>query len=124
MSKILLVDNYKYLEHFLRADFSTRGVEIVRVMGSDDYRALISYLNPSILVMDMSPRNYYQPGAIVQEIKESYPYLPVIVTSVFEAVREEPGIELADAFVLKDLDTVLLRDKIMEYLPNNGGYPI
>ena len=76
-------------------------------------------MKPDILVLDMSLSNY-NAGVIVTDIKESHPRLHVILTSVFDTPREEPGVETADAFVLKNTDTTQLREKIFEFLPDRG----
>ncbi len=123
MPKVLLFDNHSYMQDILKEDLAFREIEVVRIKEIDDYRTWILELNPDILVLDMSLSNQ-NAGAIVSDIKGSHPGLYVILTSVFDVLAEEPGVKRADAFVLKTIDAILLKEKIFEFLPDAGHLPV
>lgn len=117
--KILFVDKHRYMADFLREDLPLREGEIFHVKSMDEYQKWISYLTPDILVLDMGLSNH-NTGTIISDIKENHPRLPIILTSIFEKVMEEPAVRMADGFVLKKANTTQLRKKILELLPRDG----
>jgi len=115
MNNILVVDDHSFFSTYLSHNLSEKEYHIDSVREPDEALRRIEESKPDIVLLDLF-LNGFEGWDLLRDIKDHDPHLPVIIISTYDSFRYDPRSALADGYVLKDVMTDTLKEKIKELL--------
>ena len=115
MIRVMIIDEQPLLTKQLFEDFSDDKYQISQMRQADGISERIRAFMPDIILLDLWLSGLER-WDILHRIKLDSPYLPVIIVSTYETFAHDPRMGEADGFVIKDIYTGKLENKIMELL--------
>ena len=103
MAKILLVDDEEYIRHFYTEELSEEGHEVSSLANGHNLLKRIDLLRPEVVVLDIKLLDY-DGLELLQEIRNQYHDLPVILCTAYDTYKEDPKSIAADYYVVKSFD--------------------
>jgi DNA-binding response OmpR family regulator len=120
MARILLVDDERNILKFYTEELSGDGHQIIAVDSGDLLLGRIAIYQPDVVVLDIKLVDW-DGLDLLQDIRNHYYNLPVILCSAYETYKEDPRSIAADYYVIKSFDLSELKTKIRmatdTYLP-------
>jgi DNA-binding response OmpR family regulator len=120
MAHILLVDDLHFMREFLQFELTQMGHEVSCV---NDLDALYIYLEdhiPDLVLLDPN-LNGFKGWDLLREIKRTGRHpIPTILYTSFEATLLDDRTFLADGYVIKNVNTQSLKEKMAEMLSTGG----
>lgn len=115
MADILIIDDAPFVGELLSEQLADEGHHI-RYVGDADYvMSFVEESRPDIILFDL-----YLQGVerwdLLNNIKAHDPSLPVLIVTAFDNFISDPRLANADGYVIKDLNTDKLKEKIHERL--------
>ena len=113
--KILVVDDENYILHILDFSLGAEGYEVITA--SDGYKLLerIEGEKPDLVVLDIKMAGYNGLD-LLQEIRNRFYNLPVILCSAYDSFKRDIKSIAADFYVVKSSDLTQLKKTISRAL--------
>jgi DNA-binding response OmpR family regulator len=111
MAKILLVDDERNILKFYTEELSGDGHQVVAVDSGDLLLGRIAIHQPDVVVLDIKLVDW-DGLDLLQDIRNHYYNLPVILCSAYETFKEDPRSIAADYYVIKSFDLSELKTRI------------
>ncbi len=111
MAKILLVDDEKHILQYYTEELSGVGHQVVAVDSGDQLLNKIALHQPDVIVLDIKLVEW-DGLDLLQDIRERYYNLPVILCTAYDTFKEDPRSIAADYYVIKSFDLTELKTKI------------
>lgn len=126
-NKILLLEPDEVIQMLYRDELAEEGYEVISVSDTGQLMQLIETLQPGLIVMEAGLYGCNGLG-LLQEIRKTYPELPVILCTSDPSFRTEPMALAADDVVLKGMTVSELKQSVKNVLGfrsliNKGGNP-
>jgi DNA-binding response OmpR family regulator len=116
MAHILLVDDQHFTQEFLQYELTQMGHDVSCVNDGDALFIFLEEHTPDLVLIDPN-LNGFKGWDLLQEIKRpGRPGMPTILFTSFEATLRDPRAVLADGYVVKNVDTQNLKEKMSEVL--------
>ncbi|HOO37223.1 MAG TPA: response regulator [Deltaproteobacteria bacterium] len=115
MSKVLIVDDEKHIRLLYSEELEEEGYEVALASDGSGILDRIKDEKPDVIVLDikMVSSNGLD---VLQEIRNAYYNLPVILCSAYGSYKVDIKSIAADAYVVKSSDLTELKNKIAQVL--------
>jgi DNA-binding response OmpR family regulator len=115
MSKVLIVDDEKHIRLLYSEELEEEGYEVALASDGSGIVDRIEVEKPDVVVLDikMVSSNGLD---VLQEIRNKYYNLPVILCSAYGSYKVDIKSIAADAYVVKSSDLTELKNKIAQVL--------
>jgi len=122
MAHILLVDDQGFMKEFLLYELNQMGHVVTCVKDVDTLFVFLENQTPDLVLLDPN-LNGFRGWDLLREIRrQERPRVPTLFFSSFEATLRDPRAVLADGYVVKNVDTQTLKEKISDML-SDGKKP-
>lgn len=111
MSKILIVDDEEHIRFLYSEELSEAGYEVIT---ADSGYMLLERINdekPDLVVLDIKMVDYNGLD-LLQDIRNKFADLPVILCTAYDTFKEDLKSIAADFYVIKSFDLTELKTKI------------
>lgn len=111
MSKILIVDDEEHIRFLYSEELSEAGYEVIT---ADSGYMLLERINdesPDLVVLDIKMVDYNGLD-LLQDIRNKFADLPVILCTAYDTFKEDLKSIAADFYVIKSFDLTELKNKI------------
>ena len=118
MPKVLIVDDEKHIRLLYAEELEEEGYEVALASDGTGILELIEKEKPDVVVLDikMVSTNGLD---VLQEIRNKFYNLPVILCSAYGSYKVDIKSIAADAYVVKSSDLTELKNKIVQVLETN-----
>ena len=103
MARILLVDDEEHIRQLYTVELSEEGHQVFTVASGYNLLKRIDSLQPEAVVLDIRLVDY-DGLELLQEIRNLYHDLPVILCTAYDTYKEDPKSIAADNYVVKSFD--------------------
>lgn len=111
MPKVFIVDDDKFIREWFSLELSELGYEVVSAESCNNLIDKIEIYQPDLIVLDIKMGGC-DGLEMLQEIREYYADLPVIICSAYDSYRYDLKTIAADYFITKSGDLAELKLKI------------
>ena len=111
MARILLVDDERNILKYYTEELSDDGHQVVAVDSGDQLLSTIGFHQPDVVVLDIKLVDW-DGLDLLQDIRNHYYNLPVILCTAYETFKEDPRSIAADYYVVKSFDLSELKTAI------------
>lgn len=111
MSKIMIVDDEEHIRFLYSEELSEAGYEVIT---ADSGYMLLERINdekPNLVVLDIKMVDYNGLD-LLQDIRNKFADLPVILCTAYDTFKEDLKSIAADFYVIKSFDLTELKNKI------------
>ena len=115
MTKILIVDDEASIRMLYREEFQDEGYEVVEAEDGHNLIGRIEEGRPDVIVLDIKMAAY-DGLDLLQEIRQKFQDLPVIISSAYGAYKGDYKTLAADYYVVKSSDLSELKQKVRKAL--------
>ena len=120
MAKILVVDDEKSIRALCAEELSEEGYEVITTGEGKEVMGLIARENPSAVVLDIRMEDC-DGLDLLQELRNAYPELPIILNTAYDSYRDDVKSVAADYYVVKSFDLSELKAKIAALIKGSGA---
>ncbi|MBW2062039.1 MAG: response regulator [Deltaproteobacteria bacterium] len=113
--KILIVDDEEHIRFLYSEELSDEGYEVVTTESGYKLLEKIEHEKPDLVVLDIKMIDYNGLD-LLQEIRNKYYSLPVILCTAYDTFKEDIKSIAADHYVIKSFDLTELKSKIVTAL--------
>ena len=111
MAKILFVDDEESIRTLCAEELEEEGYEVITTGKCKDVLELITSRGPSAVVLDIRMEDC-DGLDLLQEIRNAYQDLPIILNTAYDSYREDIKSTAADHYVVKSFDLAELKAKL------------
>lgn len=120
MPKILVVDDEEPIRLLYEEELTDEGYEVVSVASGQGLVEWIEQESPDLVILDIKLADA-DGLALLQEIRNRFYDLPVILCSAYEVFKRDLKAIAADAYVVKSSDLTPLKKAIRRALEGKNG---
>jgi len=111
MAKILIVDDEEHIRFLYSEELADDGYEVVTADSGFELLERIEKEKPDLVVLDIKMVDYNGLD-LLQDIRNKYYDLPVILCTAYDTFKEDMKSIAADFYVIKSFDLTELKNKI------------
>ena len=115
MTKIMVVDDEASIRMLYREEFEDEGYEVSEAEDGQGLVERIRDIQPDVIVLDIKMAEY-DGLDLLQEIRQSFQDLPVIISSAYGVYKGDFKTLAADYYVVKSSDMSELKQKVRKAL--------
>ncbi len=121
MAQILIVDDEEHIRLLFQVELEDEGYEVATA--EDGHRLLerIDQEKPDLIVLDIKMAGYNGLD-LLQEIRNQYYNLPVILCSAYDTFKRDIKSIAADSYVVKSSDMTRLKETILRALEGHVAH--
>ncbi len=119
MTKILVVDDEESIRALCAEELSEEGYEVMTTGEGQEVMELIASGQPSAVLLDIRMEDC-DGLDLLQEIRNAYPDLPIILNTAYDSYREDVKSVAADHYVVKSYDLSELKAKLAQVIMKEG----
>ncbi|MCB2189647.1 MAG: response regulator [Deltaproteobacteria bacterium] len=111
MAKILIVDDEEHIRFLYSEELTDEGYDVVTADSGRDLLERIEKEKPNLIILDIKMVDYNGLD-LLQDIRNKYYDLPVILCTAYDTFKEDMKSIAADFYVIKSFDLTELKNKI------------
>ncbi len=111
MAKILVVDDEEHIRLLYSEELSEAGYEVITAADGYKLAERIDKEKPDLIVLDIKMVDYNGLD-LLQEIRNKFYNMPVILCTAYDTFKEDIKSIAADFYVIKSFDLTELKTKI------------
>jgi len=111
MPKILVIDDEKHIRLMYSVELMESGYDVITADGGYKLLKTIEEKKPDVVILDIKMVNYNGLD-ILQDIRNHFYDLPVILSTAYDSFKKDMKSIAADFYVVKSLDLTELKKKI------------
>ena len=111
MVKILIVDDEEHIRFLYSEELTEAGYEVITADGGFKLIERIEEEKPDLVVLDIKMVDYNGLD-LLQDIRNKYYDLPVVLCTAYDTFKEDMKSIAADYYVIKSFDLTELKTKI------------
>ncbi|MBW1785012.1 MAG: response regulator [Deltaproteobacteria bacterium] len=111
MAKILIVDDEEHIRYLYSEELSEAGYEVITADSGYKLLERIGEEKPDLVVLDIKMVDYNGLD-LLQDIRNKFYDLPVVLCTAYDTFKEEMKSIAADFYVIKSFDLTELKTKI------------
>jgi len=111
MPKILIVDDEEHIRFLYSEELTDEGYEVVTADSGYKLLERIEQEKPDLIILDIKMVDYNGLD-LLQDIRNKYYDLPVILCTAYDTFKEDMKSIAADFYVIKSFDLTELKNKI------------
>lgn len=119
MAKILIVDDEEHIRYLYAEELSEAGYEVITADSGYKLLERIEQESPDLVVLDIKMVDYNGLD-LLQDIRNKFYDLPVILCTAYDTFKEDIKSIAADFYVIKSFDLTELKNKITMALEASG----
>jgi len=116
-NKILVVDDEAHIRMLYTEELAEEGYEVITAEGGLNLLERIQQEKPNLVVLDIKMVDYNGLD-LLQDIRNKFYDLPVILCSAYDTFKNDLKSIVADQYVIKSFDLSELKSKIADLLKN------
>jgi DNA-binding response OmpR family regulator len=120
MESILIVDDQACVRELLTEELIREGYRVKTAGDRESAKASLRFSPPDLVLLDL-----YLDGLegreVLRDIKRQDPHLPVLIVTAYDSFADDPGLSLADGYVVKSADFRELKKKIANAIRRKAG---
>ena len=120
MSNILIVDDQPHMCELITGELEAEGHEITCVKESDYIMSALEESHPDLVLLDLYLKGF-EGWDLLQKIKRYDTSLPVLIFTAYDSFIGDPRLAIADGYIIKDINTDILKEKIHQNLNHNAA---
>jgi two-component system response regulator (stage 0 sporulation protein F) len=120
MAKILIVDDEEHIRFLYSEELTEVGYEVITADSGYNLLERIEEEGPDLIVLDIKMVDYNGLD-LLQDIRNRYNNLPVILCTAYDTFKEDMKSIAADFYVIKSFDLTELKNKIKIALEANAS---
>jgi DNA-binding NtrC family response regulator len=113
--KVLIVDDEEHIRFLYSEELTDEGYDVVTTDSGYQLMELIEKEKPDVIVLDIKMVDYNGLD-LLQDIRNKYYDLPVILCTAYDTFKEDMKSIAADHYVIKSFDLTELKSKIASAL--------
>ena len=121
MARILVVDDEEHIRLLYTEELSGEGHKVWAVATGHELLRRIDNLQPEVVILDIRLVDY-DGLELLQDIRNQYHDLPVIISTAYDTYKEDPKSMAADYYVVKSFDLSELKMAIQKALEGNASF--
>ena len=114
-NKILVVDDEAHIRMLYSEELAEEGYDIITAEGGHNILERIETEKPNLVVLDIKMVDYNGLD-LLQDIRNKFYNLPVILCSAYDTFKDDLKSIAADQYVIKSFDLSELKSKIADLL--------
>jgi two-component system, response regulator, stage 0 sporulation protein F len=118
MAKILIVDDEEHIRFLYSEELTESGYEVITADSGNLLLERIEDEKPDLVVLDIKMVDYNGLD-LLQDIRNKFYDLPVILCTAYDTFKEDIKSIAADFYVIKSFDLTELKNKIKSALEKN-----
>jgi len=118
MAKILVVDDEEHIRLLYSEELSEAGYEVITAADGFKLTERIDKEKPDLIILDIKMVDYNGLD-LLQEIRNRFYNLPVILCTAYDTFKEDIKSIAADFYVIKSFDLTELKNNIAKALEAN-----
>jgi two-component system, response regulator, stage 0 sporulation protein F len=118
MAKILIVDDEEHIRFLYSEELTEAGYEVITADSGYKLLETIEEEQPDLVVLDIKMVDYNGLD-LLQDIRNQFLDLPVILCTAYDTFKEDMKSIAADFYVIKSFDLTELKTKIKTALDEN-----
>jgi two-component system, response regulator, stage 0 sporulation protein F len=118
MAKILIVDDEEHIRFLYSEELTEAGYEVITADSGYKLLETIEEEQPDLVVLDIKMVDYNGLD-LLQDIRNQFLDLPVILCTAYDTFKEDMKSIAADFYVIKSFDLTELKTKIKTALDKN-----
>ena len=111
MAKILIVDDEEHIRQLYSEELIEAGYEIITAESGYKILDKIEDEKPDLVVLDIKMADYNGLD-VLQDIRNKFYNLPVVLCTAYDTFKEDMKSVAADFYVIKSFDLTELKNKI------------
>ena len=111
MAKILIVDDEEHIRFLYSEELSETGYEVITADSGHKLLERIEQEKPDLVVLDIKMVDYNGLD-LLQDIRNKYYNLPVVLCTAYDTFKEDMKSIAADYYVIKSFDLTELKNRI------------
>jgi len=111
MAKILIVDDEEHIRYLYSEELSDAGYEVITAENGHLLLERIEEEKPDLVVLDIKMVDYNGLD-LLQDIRNKFYDLPVVLCTAYDTFKEDMKSIAADYYVIKSFDLSELKNKI------------
>jgi two-component system, response regulator, stage 0 sporulation protein F len=111
MAKILIVDDEEHIRYLYSEELSEAGYEVITADSGYKLLEKIEKEQPDLVVLDIKMVDYNGLD-LLQDIRNKFYDLPVVLCTAYDTFKEDMKSIAADFYVIKSFDLTELKNKI------------
>jgi len=111
MAKILIVDDEEHIRFLYSEELTEAGYEVITADSGYNLLKRIEEEEPDLIVLDIKMVDYNGLD-LLQDIRNKYYNMPVILCTAYDTFKEDMKSIAADFYVIKSFDLTELKNKI------------
>ena len=111
MARILLVDDEEHIRFYYKEALSEEGHEVSTLGSGHNLLRRIDFLQPEVVILDIRLVDY-DGLELLQEIRNRFYDLPVILCTAYDTYKYDEKATAADSYVIKSFDLAELKTAI------------
>ncbi|MDQ1333500.1 MAG: hypothetical protein QG552_450 [Thermodesulfobacteriota bacterium] len=111
MAKILIVDDEEHIRYLYSEELSDAGYEVITAENGHLLLERIEKEKPDLVVLDIKMVDYNGLD-LLQDIRNKFYDLPVVLCTAYDTFKEDMKSIAADYYVIKSFDLSELKNKI------------
>jgi DNA-binding response OmpR family regulator len=115
MAKILVVDDEEHIRLLYSEELTEAGYEVITAADGHKLTERIEKEKPDLVILDIKMIDYNGLD-LLQEIRNKFYDLPVILCTAYDTFKEDIKSIAADFYVIKSFDLTELKKKIVKAL--------
>lgn len=119
MAKILIVDDEEHIRYLYSEELSEAGYEVITAESGHQLLEKIEKEKPDLVVLDIKMVDYNGLD-LLQDIRNRFYDLPVVLCTAYDTFKEDVKSIAADFYVIKSFDLTELKNKIAMALEATG----
>jgi DNA-binding response OmpR family regulator len=119
MAKILIVDDEEHIRYLYSEELTEAGYEVITADSGYELLERIQGEKPDLVVLDIKMVDYNGLD-LLQDIRNEFYNLPVVLCTAYDTFKEDMKSIAADFYVIKSFDLTELKNKIAMALETSG----
>lgn len=111
MAKLLIVDDEEHIRYLYSEELSEAGYEVITAESGHRLLEKIEKEKPDLVVLDIKMVDYNGLD-LLQDIRNKFYNLPVVLCTAYDTFKEDMKSIAADFYVIKSFDLTELKTKI------------
>ena len=120
MTKILIVDDEEHIRYLYSEELTEAGYDVITADSGQGLIARIEDDKPDLVVLDIKMVDYNGLD-LLQDIRNEFYNLPVVLCTAYDTFKEDMKSIAADFYVIKSFDLTELKNRITMALEASPG---
>jgi len=105
MPAILIIDDQSYMQHLFEIELADNEYTIIHAENAQEARTFLENFCIDLVILDLYIAGF-QGWDLLNDIKERYHNLPVLIVTAYDNFKNDPRAVKADGYLIKNFDNI------------------